>query len=75
MKNNLLSEQQSTKLQKLIDEITSEAKNVVNDYKDNPSELSGSVTQVHENSPYIASREERLVSVDGKKFKIKPDKE
>ena len=75
MKNNLLSEQESKKLQKLIDEITNEAKNVVNDYKDNPSEMSGSVTQVHEHSPYLATRKERLMSIDGKKLKINPDKE
>ena len=73
--NHLLKKKQSDELQKLINEITDEAKNVVNDYKDNPSEMSGSITQIHENSPYLASREERIVSIDGMKLKINPDKE
>ena len=51
-----------------------DAKKVVKDYKDNPSDMSGSVTQIHENSPYLATREERLVDVSGKKIRIKPDK-
>ena len=74
-KNELLSKHQSRELQKLIDEMTEEAKKVVDDYKENPSSMSGSITQVHENSPYLASREERVVSIDGKNFKIKPDKQ
>ena len=32
--------------------------------------MSGSVTQVHENSPLIATREERLFSFDGKRLKV-----
>ena len=36
--------------------------------------MSGSITQVHENSPYLATREERLFSFDGKRLKINPDK-
>jgi len=74
-KDKFLSKTQQKELKKLISEITDEAKNVVNDYNNNPSEMSGSITQVHEHSPYIASREERLVSLDGKKLKINPDKE
>ena len=70
----MLSSKESKELKKLISEITKEAKNVVKDYKDNPSEMRGSITQVHENSPYLANREERLISIDGKKMKIKPDK-
>ena len=74
-KDKFLSKTQQKELKKLISEITDEAKNVVNDYNNNPSEMSGSITQVHEHSPYIASREERLVSLDGKKLIINPDKE
>ena len=40
-------------LDKLIKEITEEAKFVVKDYKDNPSQISGSVTEVHINSPEL----------------------
>tara|TARA_R100000008_G_C3481043_1_gene113853 strand:- start:44 stop:256 length:213 start_codon:yes stop_codon:yes gene_type:complete len=69
-----MNKEQKEELKKLIAEITNEAKNVVEDYINNPSEMSGSVTQVHENSPYVATREERLFSFDGKRLKIKPDK-
>ena len=75
MGDKFLTKSQQEELKKLISEITDEAKNVVNDYKDNPSEMSGSITQVHENSPYVATREERLFSFDGKRLKINPDKE
>ena len=73
--DKLLSKTQQEELKKLISEITDDAKKVVNDYKDNPSEMSGSITQIHEHSPYLATREERLISIDGKKLKINPDKE
>ena len=73
--DTLLNKNQQEELKKLISELTEDAKNVVKDYKDNPSEISGSVVQVHENSPYLATREERLMSIDGKKLKINPDKE
>ena len=48
-------------LKTLVSEIEELAKIVVEDYEKNPSEMSGSVTQVHENSPYLATREERLI--------------
>jgi len=51
------------KLQKLTDEILEEAKLVLEDYKKSPSELSGSVIQVHYDSPLIKTREERLLIV------------
>ena len=44
---------QKEELQKLIDDVIKDAKNVVEDYKNNPSEMSGSVIGVHENSPYL----------------------
>ena len=48
-------------LKTIVTEIEELAKIVVEDYEKNPSEMSGSVTQVHENSPYLATREERLI--------------
>ena len=69
-----MNEKQKKELEKLISEITEEAKNVIKDYEDNPSEMSGSIVQVHENSPYVATREERLFSFDGKRLKVKPNK-
>jgi|TARA_Y100001938_G_scaffold24167_1_gene31665 hypothetical protein len=65
-----MNEKQKKELEKLISEITNEAKNVVKDYKKNPSEMSGSVIEIHENSPYVATREERLFSFDGKRLKV-----
>ena len=68
-----MNEKQKKELEKLISEITNEAKNVVKDYKKNPSEMSGSVHEVHENSPYLATKEERLFDTTGKRIKIKKD--
>jgi len=59
-----MNKEQKEELKKLISEIMDEAKSVVKDYKDNPSEMSGSVTQVHQNSPYLATRKERIISFD-----------
>ena len=50
---NKLTKKEQKELEKLIKEITEEAKIVIEDYEKNPSELSGSITQVHENSPTI----------------------
>ena len=51
-----LSKREKEELQKLTDEITEEAKNVVEDYVKNPSEISGSVVSIHEDSPFIDER-------------------
>ena len=48
-------------LQSIVAEIEQLAKEVVGDYKKTPSEMSGSITQVHESSPFLATREERLI--------------
>ena len=42
-------------LERLKKEILEEAKKVVNDYVDNPSDISGSVVNIHENSPFLDS--------------------
>ena len=54
-----LTKEQREELEKLQKEIIDEAKKVVEDYVDNPSDISGSVVNIHQNSPY-------LDSVDGK---------
>ena len=41
------------KLEQLKKEILDEAKKVVKDYVDNPSDISGSVVNIHENSPFL----------------------
>ena len=47
-----MTEEEKKELQKIIEEINEEAKNVVEDYVKNPSELSGSTIQIHETSPF-----------------------
>jgi cyclophilin family peptidyl-prolyl cis-trans isomerase len=53
MEKNLLTKKQKEELQKLIDGIVDDAKSVLKDYKESPSEISGSVVQIHENSPFM----------------------
>ena len=53
----LLTRKQKKEMEKLIEELTKEAKLVIEDYEENPSENSGSITQVHENSPFLANKE------------------
>ena len=45
-------------LERLKKEILDEAKKVVEDYVDNPSEISGSVVNIHQNSPFLDSDED-----------------
>ena len=45
-------------LERLKKEILDEAKKVVEDYVDNPSDISGSVVNIHQNSPYLDSNED-----------------
>ena len=48
-----LTDEEKKELQKMIDEVTKYAKNVVEDYVKNPSEVSGSIIQIHQNSPSL----------------------
>ena len=50
-----LTKEQREELEKLQKEIVDEAKKVVEDYVDNPSENSGSSVNIHQNSPYLDS--------------------
>ena len=45
------------KLEQLKKEILDEAKKVVENYVDNPSDISGSVVNIHENSPFLDENE------------------
>ena len=36
------------------------------EYKKNPSNMSGSRVHVHENSPFLATKKERLIKIDKK---------
>ena len=53
MKKNKLLKWQEKSLQKLTDEIISNATEVRLDYENNPSGMSGSVVEIHENSPAL----------------------
>ena len=44
---------QKKELEKLQKEILDEAKKVVEDYVDNPSDISGSTINIHQNSPFL----------------------
>ena len=48
-----LSDEQKQELQKSADEVLKESELVVKDYEDNPSEISGSFTHIHINSPIL----------------------
>ena len=52
-----LTKEQKEELEKLQKEIVDEAKKVVEDYVDNPSEISGSTINIHQNSPFLDSDE------------------
>ena len=45
-------------LERLKKEILDEAKKVVENYVDNPSDISGSVVNIHENSPFLDEDED-----------------
>ena len=50
-----LTKEEQEELDKLLKEITDEARKVVEDYAKNPSEMSGSIVQIHSDSPLINS--------------------
>ena len=55
---SLLNEEQKKELQKLADEVLREARLVVDDFNNNPSEESGSIIQVHQDSPLLDNDED-----------------
>jgi|TARA_Y100000310_G_scaffold250147_1_gene256311 hypothetical protein len=48
-----LTKQQKMELEQLIQNVTKHAKLVKEEYEENPSDVSGSVTQVHMDSPVL----------------------
>ena len=52
-KKDELTKKQKEELQRLTDEIVGLATEVITDYEDNPSETSGSLIEINENSPYL----------------------
>ena len=55
-------------LEKLKKEIMEEAKKVVDNYVENPSDISGSVVNIHQNSPYLDSNEESEPMFSGSRW-------
>ena len=51
--SNRLTKKQKEELQKLTEELMNLSTEVVEDYKLNPSEISGSVVEINENSPFL----------------------
>ena len=51
-----LSDAEKKELEKLLEEITQEAKLVVEDYVKNPSKISGSAVQIHSDSPILKEK-------------------
>ena len=65
-----LTKEQQELLKRLADEMMNLATSVVDDYEMNPSETSGSITQVHMNSPVLDEEEpiEDQVTKDRKRW-------
>ena len=55
---SLLTDKQKEEIQKLADEVLKEAELVVKEYEENSTETSGSITQVHIDSPILKESEE-----------------
>ena len=53
LKLNGMSKEDSVEYKKLTDEMMNLSTEVVEDYQNNPSELSGSTIQIHETSPFL----------------------
>ena len=63
-----LTKQQKEELEKLQKEIVDEAKKVVEDYVDNPTDISGSVVNIHQNSPFLDSNEKDEPKFSGSRW-------
>ena len=63
-----LTKKQQEELNKLTDEIIGEAKKVVDDYVSNPSNISGSVVSIHQNSPFLDTDENNEPAFSGSRW-------
>ena len=64
-----LTKEQKEELEKLQKEIIDEAKKVVEDYVDNPSDISGSVVNIHHNSPFLDENKNGEPEFSGSRWK------
>ena len=56
-------------LEQLKKEILDEAKKVVENYVDNPSEISGSTINIHQNSPFLDEDDKGEPAFSGSRWK------
>ena len=63
-----LTKKQKEELEKLKKEIIDEAKKVVENYVDNPSDISGSTVNIHENSPFLDEDEKGEPAFSGSRW-------
>ena len=64
-----LTKEQKKELEKLQNEIIDEAKKVVDNYVDNPSEISGSTISIHQNSPFLDTDNKDEPQFSGSRWK------
>ena len=64
-----LTKEQREELEKLQKEIVDEAKKVVDNYVENPSEESGSTVNIHQNSPFLDTDENDEPAFSGSRWK------
>ena len=68
MEDDDLTKKQKEELEKLQNEIIGEAKKVVENYVDNPSDISGSLVNIHQNSPFLDSNKDGEPSFSGSRW-------
>ena len=64
-----LTKEEKEELEQLKKEIMDEAKKVVDNYVDNPSDISGSVVNIHENSPFLDDDSDGEPAFSGSRWK------
>ena len=64
-----LTKEQREELEKLQKEIIDEAKKVVENYVDNPTDISGSVVSIHQNSPFLEEDDNGEPAFSGSRWK------
>ena len=69
MSKQKLTKKQKEELHSLVDEITFEAKELRLDYENNNSDLSGSVVDIDENSPFLDINENDELKYSGSRWR------
>ena len=64
-----LTKEEQKELEQLKKEIMEEAKKVVDNYVENPSDISGSVVNIHQNSPFLDEDNKGEPAFSGSRWK------